>query len=82
MSFYTEITVTKQKRVLKSDQKSVKLKEVLSSQQNENIEKTANYLLALIIERYTTVMWKGEFPHLVVETVLSNNRNVAGFLTR
>ena len=60
-SFYTEITVTKQKKVLKNDQKSVKLKEELSSQRKENIEKIANYLLALIIERYTTVMWKGEF---------------------
>ena len=53
--------MTKQKKVLKNDQKSVKLKEELSSQRKENIETIANYLLALIIERYTTVMWKGEF---------------------
>lgn len=39
-------------------------------------QKTANYLLALIIEHYKKVMWKGEFPLEISWTILSNKRNV------
>ena len=71
----------KQKRVLKNDEKSVKLVECCLHNKKKNIEKTANYLLALIIEP----LYKSNVKRRVlklVERSLCTKRNVGGFLTR